>query len=77
MKAAILTVIDRGQVFLPIKVIGELLWGKSIESIPAAGAFCLKLDVAGNGHNKDVEHGKEWHERGKNFMAKNTKRHKE
>ena len=77
MKTAILAVIIRGQVFLTNEDIAEFLWGKSVESIPAAGAFCLKLDVAGNGHNKDVEHGKECRKRGNNFMAKNTERHRE
>ncbi len=77
MKAAILTVTKRGQVFLTIEVIGEFLWGKSVESIPSMGAFCLKLDVGGNGHNKDVGHGKECRKRRKNFMAKNTERDKQ
>ena len=77
MKSAILTVIERGQVFLTNEDIGEFLWGKGVESIPAAGAFCLELDVGGNGHNKDVEHGKECRKRRKNFMAQNTKRDKQ
>ena len=74
MKTAILTVIKRGQVFLTNEVISEFFWGKSVESITAAGAFCLKLDVAGNGHNKDVGHGKECRKRRENFIAENTER---
>ena len=77
MKPAILTVTERREVFLTNEVIGEFLWGESVESIPAAGAFGLKLDVAGNGDHTDVEHGKKGHERGKNLMTKNTERHKE
>ena len=77
MKTAILTVIVRGQVFLTNEVISEFLWGKSVESINAMGAFCLKLDVGGNGHHKDVGHGKECRKRRKNFMAKNTERDKQ
>ena len=72
MKSAILTVTERGEVFLTNEDIGEFLWGKGVESIPAVGAFGLKLDVGGNGQHTDVEHGKEGHERGKNFMAQNT-----
>jgi hypothetical protein len=77
MKAAILTVAERGQVFLANEVIGEFLWGKSVESIPTVGTFGLKLDVAGNSYGTDVGHGKERHERRKDFMAKNTEGHKE
>ena len=77
MKAAILTVAKGGQVFLTKEDIGEFLRGKGVESIPAVRAFCLKLDVGGNGHHTDVEHGKEWHERGKHFMAQNTKGHEQ
>ena len=75
MKPAILTVTKRGQVFLTNEEIGEFLWGKSVESIPAVGAFGLKLDVGGNGQNTDVEHRKEGRERGKYFMAQNTEWH--
>ena len=77
MKSAILTVIERGQVFLTNEVIGEFLWGKGVESIPAARAFCLELDIGGNGHDKDVEHGKECRQRRENLMAKNTERDKQ
>jgi hypothetical protein len=77
MKPAILTVAERGQVFLANEVIGEFLRGKSIESIPAVGAFGLKLDAGGNGHHTDIQHGKQWHERGKKFMAQNTERYEQ
>ena len=77
MKTAILAVIIRRQVFLANEDIGEFLGSKRVESTPAAGAFCLELDVGGNGHNKDVGHGKECRQRRKKFMAKNTERHKQ
>jgi hypothetical protein len=77
MKPAILTVVIRGQVFLTNEDIGEFLWCKSVESIPAARAFFLKLHVGGNGHHKDIGYGKECRKRGKKFMAKNTERHEQ
>jgi hypothetical protein len=77
MKPAILTVAKRREVFLTNEVIGEFLRGKSVESISAAGAFGLKLDAAGNSYGTDVGHGKEWHERGKKFMAQNTERYEQ
>jgi len=77
METAILAVIIRGQVFLTNEDVAEFLRSKRVKSIPAAGAFFLKLDVGRDGHNKDVEHGEECRKRRKNFMAKNTERDKQ
>jgi len=77
MKAAILAVTERGPVFLTSEVMGESFWGKGVESVPAAGAFGLELDMGGNGHHENVGHGEEWHERGQMFVAQNTERHKQ
>lgn len=77
MKAAILAVIIRRQVFLTNKVITEFLWRENVEFIPTARAFYRDLDAAAKGQNTNVEHSKEWQERGKKTMTKNTGREKQ